>query len=126
MDLERITNILVERADELRGSQIDTSMFPKEAVPLMYALAAEKTLAKGNFEAAGYYLRLGQHWGRLLVLGTSFFHEQDEIRRNAGREFLEILVHHSTLPESVAIELADDILRKRPGSHFYALDALKA
>ncbi|MEK6845240.1 MAG: hypothetical protein AABY26_00660 [Nanoarchaeota archaeon] len=126
MNLETITNILVENAEQLRrGNSLDMSMFPEAEIPRIYAAAAEGTLRKRDFDSTGHYLFLGKQWGRLLELGVPFFHSRDESEQKAGMHFLEILMGHDKLPEDVAIELADHLL-KQEHSSYTAATALAA
>lgn len=127
MNLETITNILVDNAEAFRNRTPDMSMFPEAEVAKIYAAAAEGTLRNRDLESTGHYLILGKHWERLLELGVPFFRSRDEKEQEAGKHFLEILVGHNKLPEDIAIELANNIL-KNDGeySRYRAAAALKA
>ena len=128
MDLERIVNILVDNAEELRhASKIDMSMFPQEQVPIIYAKAAEGTFQKRDFETTGRYLYLGQQWEQLLQWGVYLYHSGSDKEKKAGKNFLEILMCHNKLPEEISIELANDILaHEGEYSRFRAAMALDA
>jgi hypothetical protein len=120
VDLESITNILVENAEQLRNkSNIDMSMFPKKQVPKIYAKAAEGTFKKRDFDSAAHYLFLGKQWNKLLEWGTPLYHSKLDQEKKAGRYFLEILIAHYKLPETVAIELAEDILANEGENSYY-------
>jgi len=111
-NLETIVNILTDNAPKfLKKHPIDMSMFSEKDIPKIYSAAADKTLKKGDFDSAGGYLCLGKHWGKLLELGTSFFHGKDEKEIMAGKKFLKVLLYYNqSLPQNTAIELAEHIL----------------
>ena len=111
MNLETITNILVDNAKKFRNKTLDMSMFEKAEIPRIYAAAAEGTLKNRDFDSTGSYLYLGKQWERLLELGTPFLHSEDVSEQEAGKNFLTILAHHAKLPKDTAIELADHILK---------------
>jgi tetratricopeptide (TPR) repeat protein len=110
-ELERIVKILVDNSEQFRNrSSIDMSMFPKKQVQKIYTKAAEGTFQKKDFEATATYLWLGKAWDKLLEWGVPFYHSRIDKKKEVGKSFLEVLMVHNTLPESLAIELAEDIL----------------
>ena len=119
--LERIVGILVDKYDELKNRKIDLSMFPKEEAQKIYALAAERALQQGNFDAVSRYLLEGKQWERMLELGVPLFRSEDAALKEQGQKLLITLEYqHGKLPEDVAIELADSILA-RMGEHNYEI-----
>ncbi|MCG2718953.1 MAG: hypothetical protein L6408_09015 [Nanoarchaeota archaeon] len=128
VDLEKITNILVENSKKLRGmNTIDMSMFPGEKVPEIYNTAATKALEKKDYDAVGTFLFHGKLWDRLLELGDKFFHSEDEKEKEAGKHFLELLMCNHKLPQDIAIELAENILENDGQySRYIAVRALNA
>ncbi len=124
MNLETITNVLVDNAEKFRERHsLDMSMFPIDEVPRIYAAAAEGTLRNRDFRATAQYLFSGKQWGRLLELGVPFFHSANEEEKTAGKYFLEILMCHYKLPKDTAIELADHIL-ENDGEHYASRAAM--
>lgn len=111
MNLEIITNILIDNAQKFIHQNLDMSMFSEEEIPRIYALAAEGTLLKGDFRATANYLFFSKQWARLIELGVPFLHSEDKEEQNAGKRFLEIVMTHDKLPKTVAVELADHILK---------------
>lgn len=115
MNLETITNILVDNAERFMHREPDMAMFPEKEVPKIYAAAAEGALRKWDFEATERYLFLAKQWARLLELGTSFFHSPDTQEKEAGASFLYTVALHDKLPKDVAVELADHTLERNEG-----------
>lgn len=128
MDLEKITNLLVDNAARFRThNTLDMSMFPASDVPRIYEAAAEGTLRKKDYESTGQYLYLAKSWDRLLELAVPLFHSEDQTERTAGKSFLEILMYHATLPKPIAVELAGYIIENELShSRYRAAQALKA
>jgi len=119
VDLEKITDMLVEDAKKFRGrDSIDLSMFPEEKATEIYELAAMKALEKKDYEAVRTFLYNGKLWNKILELGKSFFHSDEEVKQKYGKHFLETLVfNQQQLPKNIAIELADHIL-EHDGEHY--------
>ena len=126
-NLERIVNVLVDRAEDLRhNNDPDMSMFPKEQVPEIYTKAAERTFQKKDFESTAHYLYLGHNWDKLLELGIPLYHSESEEERKAGKYFLDSLIQHTNIPEDLAVELAEEMISKQVPDYYWAAIALNS
>ena len=117
MELERIVNLMMKNYGTLeKRSTIDMSMFPEDSIQPIFSAAAEKALEQGNLGAVSNFLYQGKIWDRMLELGKKYFHSINKEARKSGKHFLEILMCHDKLPEDLAVELGNDILRN-DGKH---------